>query len=110
MHRGWLVTSIVLGAAFLVGQSREYWRLLHADITISRDLFGTVFYTLTGIHGFHVAAGVVMMLILLGIVWRSSKAALDRVALETVALYWHLVDAVWIVIFSVVYLGGRYFG
>jgi heme/copper-type cytochrome/quinol oxidase subunit 3 len=48
-----------------------------------------------------------MMLVLLGVIWRSSKHALDRVALESVALYWHLVDAVWIVIFSVVYLGGR---
>jgi heme/copper-type cytochrome/quinol oxidase subunit 3 len=101
------VATIVLGAVFLVGQSREYWRLLHANVTVSRDLFGTLFYTLTGIHGLHVAAGVVMMLVLAGVIWRSTNVALDHVALESVALYWHLVDAVWIVIFSVVYLGGR---
>jgi heme/copper-type cytochrome/quinol oxidase subunit 3 len=108
VRRGWLAATIGLGAIFLVGQSREYWRLLHADITLSRDRFGTLFYTLTGIHGLHVAAGVTMMLVLLGLVWRSTKIALDRVALESVALYWHLVDVVWVVIFSVVYLGGRY--
>jgi heme/copper-type cytochrome/quinol oxidase subunit 3 len=80
---------------------------LHAGVTVSRNLFGTLFYTLTGIHGLHVAAGVVMMLVLAGVIWRSSKTALDHVALESVALYWHLVDVVWIVIFSVVYIGGR---
>jgi cytochrome c oxidase subunit I len=106
--RGWLLATIALGVLFLVGQSREYWRLLHNDVTVSRDLFGTLFYTLTGIHGVHVAAGVVMMLVLVGVLWRSTRVALDRVALESVALYWHLVDAVWIVIFSVVYLGGRF--
>jgi heme/copper-type cytochrome/quinol oxidase subunit 3 len=109
VRRGWLVATIVLGAVFLVGQSREYWRLLHDDVTVSRNLFGTLFYTLTGIHGLHVAIGVVMMLVLAGVVWRSTKVAVDRVALESVSLYWHLVDVVWIVIFSVVYLGGRYF-
>ena len=108
VRRGWLVATIVLGAVFLVGQSREYWRLLHNDVTVSRDLFGTLFYTLTGIHGVHVAAGVVMMLVLAALVWRSSKLTLDRVSLESISLYWHLVDVVWIVIFSVVYLGGRY--
>jgi heme/copper-type cytochrome/quinol oxidase subunit 3 len=107
VRRGWLVATIALGAIFLVGQSREYWRLLHAGVTVSRNLFGTLFYTLTGIHGLHVAAGVVMMLVLAGVIWRSSKTALDHVALESVALYWHLVDVVWIVIFSVVYIGGR---
>jgi len=108
IHRGWLAATIILGAVFLVGQSREYWRLLREEVTTSRDVFGSLFYTLTGIHGVHVAAGVLMMLVLAGLAWRASKPALDREALESVALYWHLVDGVWIVIFGVVYLGGRY--
>jgi heme/copper-type cytochrome/quinol oxidase subunit 3 len=104
---GWLALTIGLGLAFLIGQGREYARLLGAGIRADSGVFATAFYTLTGIHGLHVAAGVVMMLILAGVAWRSAKVAVDRVALESVALYWHLVDAVWIVLFSVIYIGGR---
>jgi heme/copper-type cytochrome/quinol oxidase subunit 3 len=110
ISKAWLGVTIVLGAVFLIGQGREYWRLLSQHVTVSRDVFGTAFYTLTGIHGAHVAAGVFMMLVLVGVLWRSkerSRPAADTIALKSVALYWHLVDAVWIVIFSVVYLGGR---
>jgi len=108
VRKGWLAASIVLGALFLVGQGREYARLLDAHVTVSRDTFGSAFYTLTGIHGFHVAAGVLMMLVVVVMAWRSPKPRADSLALESVAWYWHLVDVVWIVIFTVVYLGGRY--
>lgn len=107
IRRGWLAATIALGLVFLIGQGREYARLLGAGVRTDSSVFGTAFYTLTGIHGLHVAAGAVMMLVLAGVVWRSNKAAVDRVAFESVALYWHLVDAVWVVLFSVIYIGGR---
>lgn len=108
VRKVWLAASVVLGALFLVGQGREYARLLADRVTVSRDVFGTTFYTLTGIHGLHVATGIFMMLVVGLVSWRSPKPEADRLALENVAWYWHLVDGVWIVIFTVVYLGGRF--
>jgi heme/copper-type cytochrome/quinol oxidase subunit 3 len=94
--RGWLFGTILLGAAFLFGQGSEYQRLFHQKITISESLFGTTFFTLTGLHGLHVLVGLVLLAILLGLE--------RRVVVETVALYWYFVDVVWIAIFAIVYL------
>ena len=94
--RIWLMGTILLGAVFLFGQGSEYLRLFQQKITISQSLFGTTFFTLTGLHGLHVFVGIVMLAILLG---------LERpVAVETVALYWYFVDVVWVAIFAIVYL------
>lgn len=102
----WLAGTIVLGAIFLIGQGLEYWNLLQHDITISRDLFGTTFFTLTGFHGFHVFVGLVMLAILFGLAFaRSGREPLSKSA-QVIGLYWHFVDVVWIVIFAVVYLWG----
>jgi heme/copper-type cytochrome/quinol oxidase subunit 3 len=97
----WVLASAALGALFLVGQGREYARLLGQDVTVSRDLFGTTFFTLTGFHGFHVLVGV-LLLTLLWVVARVD-GALPR-GFDAVALYWHFVDVVWLVIFAIVYV------
>ena len=86
--------TIVLGAVFVIGQGVEYTRLLRSGITISEGLFGTTFFTLTGIHGVHVLFG----LVLLGAV--SGR----KLAIQSAAMFWYFVAAVWTVVFSVVYL------
>ena len=100
----WLALTIALGVTFLVGQGREYSDLIHRNVTISRDLFGTTFFTLTGFHGLHVALGLVMLTILLGFSVFGRPDEPRANAMETISLYWHFVDAVWVIIFSVVYL------
>jgi heme/copper-type cytochrome/quinol oxidase subunit 3 len=103
----WISATIALGVSFLVGQGREYARLVREDVTISRDLFGTTFFTLTGFHGLHVLFGVILLAMLLacGLLWRGEEPRLTIV--ENVSLYWHFVDAVWLSVFPVVYLWGR---
>jgi heme/copper-type cytochrome/quinol oxidase subunit 3 len=97
----WLLASAVLGTVFLVGQGREYHRLLNQNVTVSRDLFGTTFFTVTGFHGLHVLVGV----LLLAIVWLLTVVDGDAPhGLDAVAMYWHFVDVVWIVIFAIVYV------
>ena len=95
--RWWLAGTIVLGAIFLFGQASEYLRLFRQNVNISQSVFGTTFFTLTGFHGLHVLVGIALLAIVLGV-------SAQRAAVETVALYWHFVDGVWLVIFAVVYL------
>src|SRR6202043_1142064 len=95
--RWWLTGTMVLGPLFLFGQANEYLRLFRQNVTISQSVFGTTFFTLTGIHGLHVLGGIALLAIVLGL-------NTQRTAVETVAMYWHFVDGVWLVIFAVVYL------
>jgi len=100
----WLALTALLGAAFLAGQGLEYARLLAAGLRPGSELFGTTFFTLTGLHALHVAVGLVLLATLLA----ASTARPRRIgatAWEGIAMYWHFVDAVWVVVFSVVYLG-----
>jgi heme/copper-type cytochrome/quinol oxidase subunit 3 len=99
----WLLATIALGAMFLAGQGSEYASLIHKNVTISRDLFGTTFFTLTGFHGLHVFIGIVMLFTLFGIEQRRGFAHRPE-AVEAVSIYWHFVDVVWMVIFPTVYL------
>ncbi len=101
----WLLGTIVLGGAFLVGQAWEYLGLFRAGQSLGRDLFGSTFFTLTGFHGFHVLVGLIVLSTILGLSVRGSLAGRRAHALETASVYWHFVDAVWVVIFSIVYLG-----
>jgi heme/copper-type cytochrome/quinol oxidase subunit 3 len=103
----WIAATIALGGSFLVGQGREYAHLIREDVTISRDLFGTTFFTLTGFHGLHVLFGLVLLATLLagGFSWRGEEPRVTVV--ENVSMYWHFVDAVWMFVFPVVYLWGR---
>jgi len=103
----WSIT-IALGALFLFGTAREWHRLIYErGLTISTNLFGTTYYSLVGLHATHVTAGLIM----LGIVLLFSLA--DRVGMEhaprieTLSMYWHFVDVVWVVVFTVVYVLGR---
>jgi cytochrome c oxidase subunit 3/cytochrome o ubiquinol oxidase subunit 3 len=104
----WWFATIALGAAFMYGTVTEWHRLIYHDgLTISTNLFGTTYYSLVGLHGVHVVVGLValsmvMVFTLLGNV-RPEHA--ERV--DVLSLYWHFVDAVWIVVFTVVYVIGR---
>jgi heme/copper-type cytochrome/quinol oxidase subunit 3 len=100
----WLLTTIVLGAVFLAGQGLEWKHLIDQGATVSRNLFGTTFFTLTGFHGLHVLIGLVALTILLGLTLAGDFRGPQSAAIETISLYWHFVDAVWVVIFGVVYL------
>jgi heme/copper-type cytochrome/quinol oxidase subunit 3 len=103
----WLVT-IVLGAVFLGGTAFEWHDLIHGHhLTISRNLFGTTYYTLVGLHALHVTGGVTIMLIVLGLTLRRQVTSANRTGVGLVAWYWHFVDVVWIVVFTAVYLVGR---
>jgi heme/copper-type cytochrome/quinol oxidase subunit 3 len=102
--RLWLFVTVVLGAIFLTGQGLEYARLLTRGVTISRDLFGSTFFTLTGFHGLHVLIGLILISLLLGLSIFGRKQEPVLPGMQSVAIYWHFVDAVWVIIFSVVYL------
>jgi cytochrome c oxidase subunit III len=103
----WLLT-IVLGALFLYGTGQEWHRLIYEHgLTISTNLFGTTYYSLVGLHAFHVTAGLIMLSIVLffGLARRVGPDQSARV--DVLSLYWHFVDAVWVVVFTVVYVLGR---
>jgi heme/copper-type cytochrome/quinol oxidase subunit 3 len=100
----WLLVTIALGVIFLAGQGSEYARLLGEGIGPGSALFGTTFFTLTGLHGLHVLAGLAALGALLASV-RARPRGVSAVAWEAVGIYWHFVDAVWVVVFSVVYIG-----
>jgi cytochrome c oxidase subunit III len=103
----WLFT-IVLGALFLYGTGQEWHRLIYEHgLTISTNLFGTTYYSLVGLHATHVTAGLVMLSIvfLFGLAGRVGPEQFARV--DVLSLYWHFVDGVWVVVFTVVYVLGR---
>lgn len=103
----WLLT-IVLGGLFLYGTGREWHRLIYEHgLTISTNLFGTTYYSLVGLHAFHVTAGLVMLCIVLifGLAGRVGPDQSARVG--ALSMYWHFVDSVWVVVFTVVYVLGR---
>ncbi len=103
LSAGIFVTA-ALGIVFLAFQAHEWARLLAQGVTVRRNPFGTAFYTLTGFHGLHVAIGVVILLVLLGLALGGALRDGGAGALAAGALYWHFVDVVWDVIYSVVYL------
>src|SRR5882762_9746612 len=103
----WFLT-IVLGGLFMYGTALEWHRLMYEHgLTISTNLFGTTYYSLVGLHAFHVTAGLLMLsiVLLLGLAGRVGREQSVRVAV--LSLYWHFVDAVWVVVFTVVYVLGR---
>jgi cytochrome c oxidase subunit III len=104
----WWLATIMLGAVFLAGTAFEWHDLIYRHhLTISRNLFGTTYYTLVGLHALHVTGGVTMMLIVLGLALRRQMTTANQAGVGLVAWYWHFVDAVWVVVFTVVYLAGR---
>ena len=104
----WLGVTILLGLIFLYTTGLEWYTLIYKDgLTLQTNLFGTTFYSLVGLHASHVVIGLIM----LGLLWVFSLTGhveqrhSDRI--QTLALYWHFVDAVWVVVFTVVYVLGR---
>lgn len=102
--RIWLATTAFLGAVFLGFQYYEFSSFVHEGLTITTNLFGSTFYTLTGFHGGHVAVGVLLLLTLLVRSFQGKLGPEKAMNVEITGLYWHFVDVVWIVIFTVVYL------
>jgi cytochrome c oxidase subunit 3/cytochrome o ubiquinol oxidase subunit 3 len=103
----WLLT-ILLGGLFLYGTGQEWHRLIYEHgLTISTNLFGTTYYSLVGLHAFHVTVGLILLTIVLlfGLAGRVGPEHSARV--DVLSLYWHFVDAVWVVVFTVVYVLGR---
>lgn len=104
--RVWILCTAILGATFLGFQVFEFYEFAHHGLTPRTNLFGSSFFTLTGFHGAHVTVGVIWLLSLFGYSFRSNLAKDHGLNVDMAALYWHFVDVVWIVIFTVVYLIG----
>jgi heme/copper-type cytochrome/quinol oxidase subunit 3 len=96
--------TILLGALFLAGTADEWRELIEHGLTISRNLFGSAFYTVVGFHALHVTAGVIAMSIVFGLAWKRNVTTANPMGAELVSWYWHFVDVVWVVVFIVVYL------
>lgn len=103
----WLAT-IALGGAFLWGTASEWHRLIYQKgLTIHTNLFGTTYYSLVGLHGFHVTVGLILLSIVLVFALLGSVKQRHAGRLDVLSLYWHFVDSVWVVVFTVVYVIGR---
>jgi cytochrome c oxidase subunit 3 len=103
----WFAT-IALGAAFLYGTATEWHRLIYHDgLTISTNLFGTTYYSLVGLHGFHVVVGLLSLSLVMGLTLLGKVESEHAGRIDVLSLYWHFVDSVWIVVFTVVYILGR---
>ena len=103
----WWTCSIVLGGIFLIGQLTEYARMYSDHMYISTNLFTSAFFTLTGFHGFHVFVGLIALSVV-AVLARAGdfNRGRHRVAVDAVSIYWHFVDGIWVIIFSLVYLLG----
>ena len=102
--RIWLLATAFLGASFIAGQIYEFTSFIREGMTMKTNPAASAFYTLTGFHGVHVTLGIVMLLSLWNLSMRG-KLGTDRTeVVEIAGLYWHFVDVVWIVIFTVIYL------
>lgn len=103
----WLVT-VLLGVEFLVGTALEFRELVvHDGLTIATNLFGTTFYSLVGFHAAHVTVGILLLSVVLGLAIAGRVAAEHAERVELLSWYWHLVDVVWVFVFTVVYVVGR---
>lgn len=101
----WLLATALLGAVFLGGQYFEFTFFVeHNGLNLTKNLFGTTFFVLTGFHGAHVTVGVIILLSFFVVAWRGRLRPEQHLNIELAGLYWHFVDVVWIVIFTVVYL------
>ena len=104
----WLAGTVILGSIFLIDTGMEWQHLIYVDhLTVHTNLFGTTFYSLVGLHASHVIVGLLMLTatLIFGMLGRVHEEHESR--LEVLSLYWHFVDAVWVVVFTVVYIVGR---
>ncbi len=100
----WLVTTVIGGATFVGIQAFEYRHLIEKGFVPSSSLFSSTFYTMTGFHGFHVTCGVISMAYCTIRAFQGKYAGGNYKGIETIGLYWHFVDLVWIILFTIVYL------
>ena len=100
----WLTITALLGATFVGGQVYEFTAFYREGLGLTTSLFGSSFYTLTGFHGVHVTVGIIMLMALVGMISRDRIPGNKAETVELIGLYWHFVDIVWIVIFTLVYL------
>jgi heme/copper-type cytochrome/quinol oxidase subunit 3 len=100
----WILMTALLGLAFLAGQVYEFSHFVHEGLGLTTNLFGASFFLLTGTHGAHVAVGVIWLLTLFFMALGGRLSSADAETVEITGLYWHFVDVVWIVLFTVIYL------
>jgi cytochrome c oxidase subunit 3 len=106
--KAWWFGTIALGAAFLLGTALEWHHLIYVDgLTVSTNLFGTTYYSLVGLHGFHVIVGLIGLSIVMIFTFTGDVKQEHAERVDVLSLYWHFVDAVWVVVFTVVYIIGR---
>ena len=104
----WWLLTIILGGTFLYGTASEWHRLIYKDgLTITTNLFGTTYYSLVGLHGFHVIVGLLALSTVMAFTIFGAVKQEHAERIDVLSLYWHFVDAVWVVVFTVVYLIGR---
>ena len=100
----WLSATVLLGVVFLIGQGMEYNQLINNQLVISKGTFATGFFTLTGFHGLHVLIGLVILSVVLWLAFLSDFDGPRSSVIGAVGIYWHFVDIVWVVVFTVVYV------
>jgi len=104
----WWCGTVILGGIFLAGTAMEWRRLIYQEgLTLQTNLFGTTYYCLVGLHAFHVVVGLAALTLVLAFAIRGDIRQEDSERTEVLSMYWHFVDAVWVVVFTVVYLIGR---
>ena len=102
--RIWLFVTIILGTIFIAFQAYEFNAFKNEGLTLGANLFGATFFTLTGFHGAHVTLGLIWLIALLILGFKGRLSPATSLDVEIAALYWHFVDIVWIVIFTLLYL------
>jgi heme/copper-type cytochrome/quinol oxidase subunit 3 len=100
----WLFTTAILGTLFVAGQAYEFTEFYQEGVTLQGNLFGTTFFVLTGFHGAHVTVGILILLSLFAMTLQGKITQADSLNVELAGLYWHFVDIVWIIIFTLIYL------
>ena len=104
----WLFVTVVLGAIFLAATAKEWYGLIYQhSLTIGTNLFGTTFYPLVGLHATHVVVGLLMLSLCCVFAWTGALRPVHGERVEIVSWYWHFVDGIWVVVFTVVYVIGR---
>ncbi len=102
--RVWLLATALFGSTFIAGQVYEFTEFYREGLKLDTNLFGSTFFVLTGFHGAHVTVGIIWLLSLWGLAAQNRLVQADSEKIEIAGLYWHFVDVVWIVIFTLVYL------
>jgi cytochrome c oxidase subunit III len=104
----WWLATIVLGLEFLVSTGLEWRKLIYEDhLTVSTNLFGTTFYSLVGLHASHVIVGMAFLLLVMTVTLLGFPIHTQERRVKFLSWYWHFVDGVWVIVFSVVYVIGR---